>query len=73
MFQLGATAESIIDSVRDFFDLVFIEFSALWFWPVVLLGLMLLAMFVMSFLVGFSYEKPFLFNIKKCHCYKKQE
>ncbi|MBQ3213757.1 MAG: hypothetical protein IJB10_01955 [Clostridia bacterium] len=69
MFQLGATAESIIESVRDFFDLVFLEFSALWFWPVVVLGLMLLAVIVMSFLVGFSYENRILKSVNKINSY----
>ena len=69
MFQLGATAESIIESVRDFFDLVFLEFSALWFWPIVVLGLMLLAVLVMSFLVGFSYENRILKSVNKINSY----
>ena len=69
MFQLGATAESIIESVRDFFDLVFLEFSALWFWPIVILGLMFLAVLVMSFLVGFSYENRILKSVNKINSY----
>lgn len=69
MFQLGATAESIIESVRDFFDLVFLEFSALWFWPIVILGVMLLAVLVMSFLVGFSYENRILKSVNKINSY----
>ena len=69
MFQLAATGEDIIASVRDFFNLVFVEFADLWFWPIILIGLMLLAVLVMSVLVGCSYENRILKAVNKINAY----
>jgi len=69
MFQLGATGEEIIVSIRDFFQLVFVEFADLWFWPIIIVGLMVLAIFVMAFLVGFSYENRILKSVNKINSY----
>ena len=69
MYQLCATGEEIIASVRDFFNLVFLEFAGLWFWPIIIIGLMLLAVFVMSTLVGCSYENRILKAVNKINAY----
>jgi len=69
MFLLASTGENILNAVRDFFQLVFVEFADLWVWPVVVIGLMLLAVLVMSFLVGFSYENRILKSINKINAY----
>lgn len=68
MFQLGA-AEGIMESVIDFIQLVFVEFADLWFWPAVTVGLMVLAVIVMSFLVGCSYENRILKSVNKINSY----
>ena len=59
----------IIVSIRDFFQLVFVEFADLWFWPIIIVGLMVLAIFVMAFLVGFSYENRILKSVNKINSY----
>ena len=69
MFLLGASGQSIINDVRDFFQLVFTEFTDLWFWPVIIIGLLVLAIIVMAFLVGFSYENRILKSINKINSY----
>lgn len=69
MYQLCATGEEIIANVRDFFNIVFIEFAGLWYWPIIVIGLMLLAVFVMSALVGFSYENRILKAVNKINAY----
>ena len=69
MFLLGASGPSIMNDVRDFFQLVFTEFADLWFWSIVVIGFMILAIIVMSFLVGFSYENRILKSINKINSY----
>lgn len=69
MFQLGATGKDIMLSITDFFRQAFNVFAHLWFWQVIVVGLMVLAIFVMAFLVGFSYENRILKSINRINSY----
>ena len=68
MFLLGAQTD-ILKDVMSFIDALFTQIISLWFWPVVILGLMLLAVLVMSILVGCSYENRILKSINKINSY----
>ncbi len=59
----------VMDSIRSFFQQISAVFAELWFWPVVMIGLMLLAVIVMSFLVKFSYENRILKSVNKLNKY----
>lgn len=59
----------VMDSIRNFFTQISTAFAELWFWPVVMLGLMLLAVIVMAFLTKFSYENRILKSVNKLNKY----
>ena len=59
----------IMDSIRSFFSQISIAFAELWFWPVVMIGLMLLAVIVMALLTKFSYENRILKSVNKLNKY----
>lgn len=59
----------VMDSIRSFFQQISAVFAELWFWPVVMIGLMLLAVIVMSFLVKYSYENRILKSVNKLNKY----
>lgn len=59
----------IMDQIRNFFSQVSIAFAELWFWPVVLLGLMILAVIFLAFLTKFSYENRILKSVNKLNKY----
>lgn len=67
--QICATGNDILNKVTRFIEQVFIDFTTLWYWPVILIGLMLLATIVMAFLVGFSYENRILKSVNKINAY----
>lgn len=69
MNKLALAGADIVNSVREFFITVFDEFAGLWFWPAIFLGIMVLAVIVMSFLVKFSYENRILKSINKLNNY----
>lgn len=58
-----------MDSIRNFFTQISTAFAELWFWPVVMLSLMLLAVIVMAFLTKFSYENRILKSVNKLNKY----
>lgn len=59
----------IVQSVRDFFSLLFADFSSLWWWPLVFLGIMVVLVIYMLFAIKFSYEKRILKSINKINNY----
>ena len=59
----------VMDSIRNFFTQISTAFAELWFWPVVMLSLMLLAVIVMAFLTKFSYENRILKSVNKLNKY----
>ncbi len=69
MFLMGSVGEDVVNSVRDFLTLVFKEFVALWYWPAVFLGLMVLAIIVMFILINSSYERRILKSVDKINAY----
>lgn len=69
MFLLGATGPTVMNDIRAFFNNVFVEFAELWFWPAVILGLLVLAIIVMIFLIKYSYENRILKSINKINSY----
>ena len=68
MYLLGAI-EDVIVSIRDFFQLVFVEIADLAFWPFIILGLMLASIAVMGVLIGLSYENKILRSVNKLNSY----
>lgn len=68
MNLLGAI-EDVIVSMRDFFQLVFVEIADLPFWPFLMLGLMLSAIAVMGVLIGLSYENKILRSVNRLNSY----
>ncbi|MBQ3047667.1 MAG: hypothetical protein IJD48_01475 [Clostridia bacterium] len=73
MFQLGASAEEIITKVINFFDETFVSLADLWYWPIIMVGLMLVAVLTMSILVGCSYENRILKAVNKINIYFLQK
>lgn len=71
--QICANGNDILNKVTSFIEEVFLDFATLWYWPVILIGLMLLATFVMAFLVGFSYENRILRSVNKINAYFLQK
>ncbi len=69
MFLLGATGQTVMNDIRGFFNNVFVEFAELWFWPAIILGLLVLAIIVMIFLIKYSYENRILKSINKINSY----
>lgn len=69
MFLLNATGLEIMNSIRDFFSFVFSEFAGLWYWPIIVIGLMVLAFIVMLILIGSSYENRILKSVNKINTY----
>lgn len=68
MYLLGAI-EDVIVSMRDFFQLVFVEIADLPFWPFLMLGIMLCAIAVMGLLIGLSYENKILRSVNRLNSY----
>ena len=69
MSLLSATGAEIMNNVKSFFDFVFGEFSALWYWPIIVVGLVVLAFIIMLILIGASYENRILKSINKINTY----
>ena len=69
MFLLNVTGLEIMNNIRDFFGFVFKEFAGLWYWPIIIIGLMVLAFIVMLILIGSSYENRILKSINKINTY----
>ena len=67
--QLCASPNDILTDVMSFIEQVFLDFASLWYWPVILLGLMLLSIIVLAFLVRFSYENRILKSVNKINAY----
>ena len=69
MNMLNVSGSEIMNSVRDFFYYVFNEFAALWYWPVIVVGLMIIAFVIMLFLIWSSYENKILRSVNKINNY----
>jgi len=70
MYLFGATAGGdFINGIRDFFEQVFVEFAELWFWPIIVFGIMIFAIIFVSILVGCSYENRILKSVNKLNAY----
>ena len=60
--------EKVINVFRSIFSLL-LSFTDLWFWPLVFIGLMLLAIVVVAIVLRKSYEKNLLRSINKLNKY----
>ena len=69
MLLLNATGLEVMNSIRDFFSFIFSEFAALWYWPIIVVGLVVLAFLIMLILIGSSYENRILKSINKVNTY----
>ncbi len=69
MYLLGFAGTEIMKSVRDFIQTIFVVFAGLWYWPVVFVGLMILAVVVLFTLVRKSYENKILKSVNKLNKY----
>lgn len=68
MNLLGAGDDFIV-SIRDFFQLVFVEIADLPFWPFLILGIMLAAIAATGVLIYLSYENKILRSVNKLNAY----
>ena len=69
MNLLGLSGSEIVDSVRNFVVNLFVTLAQQWFWPIIFVGLMLLAVVVMVALIRGSYENKLLKSINKLNKY----
>lgn len=69
MNLLGLSGSEIVDSVRNFIVNLFVTLAQQWFWPAIFVGLMLLAVVVMTALIRGSYENKLLKSINKLNKY----
>jgi len=69
MQNLCLTGAEIISKVKDFFWLAFSEFVSLWYWPIIIIGLMLVVSIVLFSLIGASYERRILKSVNKINNY----
>ena len=69
MYLLGATDNNAMSGVGEFFSKIFNEISALWYWPILLLSIMIAAIIVTGILIGLSYENKILKSINKINTY----
>ncbi len=69
MFMLGISGAEIVKAVRDYIEMIATVFAELWFWPVVFVGIMILAVVVLGSLVKNSYENRILKSVNKLNKY----
>ena len=67
--MLGITGAEIIDTIRSYVNTVAVAFAELWFWPIIFIGIMILAVIVLGTLVRKSYENKILKSVNKLNKY----
>lgn len=67
--MLGISGAEIVKAVRDYIEMIATVFAELWFWPVVFVGIMILAVAVLGSLVKNSYENRILKSVNKLNKY----
>ncbi len=67
--MLGISGVDIVEAVRNYVEKIVSVFVELWFWPVIFLGLMILAVIVLGTLVKKSYENKILKSVNKLNKY----
>ena len=67
--MLGITGAEIVDAVRSYVNTIAIAIAELWFWPIIFVGIMILAVIVLGTLVKKSYENKILKSVNKLNKY----
>ena len=69
MYMLGITGAEVIDTIRSYVNTIAVAFAELWFWPIIFIGIMILAVIVLGTLVRKSYENKILKSVNKLNKY----
>lgn len=59
----------VVESIRDFFRVVFADLASLWYWPLIFIGALIAFVIYMLFAIRFSYENRILKSINRLNNY----